>query len=617
MYMLREKKTGKSLSVAVRKYYLIFNTLLILVFGVSVIGISMKMLIKKVEETNEIITEHAGASLDQTISTIVNQMVNFSSHRDLLNQLNKRELTMQEQLDLERELGTILKKADVFNSVVQDIFVIGDNGFVFSTVTRSGLAAGYDYWGQEWYQKARDTSGNVFVRMLGLHPQDYYSSSMSVTAAKKTFSVSYALRNPKGNAIGALIYNFDLTRIAEILSSGGHEKDGKIAVLDEEGRIISQSDNEQIGTVLPVSQEDAARMREEKEGRFQALIGGKNHLVSFRTTFMGMKLVSYIPWWKLWEQTSAMVILLVMAMGICLAINLLIAVQITRSIQKPIRRMTENIQKVDFEHLSLEAEGYGYRELNQTAEKFNELLNRLDVLIQKDYKSQILLNKFRLYSLQSQINPHFLMNTLQQLQTEIIYGNVENSNEIVVSLSKMLRYSLYNYEAIVPIPMELQYIRSYLNLFSQKFDGELRAEYEIDPSAEAYCMPKMLLQPVVENCITHAFQENPHGAVIKIEVTEAEDGFCFCVEDNGQGMSGERLAQVLEDLNLPEIDNDSIGIRNIHQRIRLLFGERYGVEITSEEKQGTRFLIKIPKISSQERRAGVQCGGDYETLNYR
>ena len=103
------------------------------------------------------------------------------------------------------------------------------------------------------------------------------------------------------------------------------------------------------------------------------------------------------------------------------------------------------------------------------------------------------------------------MNTLQQLQTEIVYGNVEESNDIIVDLSKMLRYSLYNYEEIVPIGMELQYIQSYLELFTRKYEGELQVKYEITEEIEGYYMLKMLLQPIVENCIMHAFGENPHG----------------------------------------------------------------------------------------------------------
>lgn len=112
-------------------------------------------------------------------------------------------------------------------------------------------------------------------------------------------------------------------------------------------------------------------------------------------------------------------------------------------------------------------------------------------------------------------------------------------------------------------------------------------------------MPKMLLQPIVENCIMHAFGENPHGAVIKLSVKKREAGFLFCVEDNGAGMDKEQLDMLMADLNISEIDNQRIGIRNIHQRIRLKYGDKYGVHIESKEGCGTKFEIKIPLLTQK------------------
>lgn len=614
MNMMKEsKKKIPSLSAAVRNYYLIFNTLLLLVFGICMLGISIRLMLDKVKDTSEMITEQAVLSLNNTFNDIASQMVTFSSYRDLLNRLSKSGLQVQERLDLDRELNTILKKTDLFNSVVQDIFVIADNGYVFSTATQTGLSANYDYWGKEWYKEAKDTGGNVYVRMLGLHPQDFYGSSRALTAAKDTFSMSFALKNARGKVIGAMIYNFDLEQIGETLRSSNYEEHGKVALLNEEGVIVSQSDNRQVGETLGLSNEAYEKMKEQEKGILEARIDDQNHLISFQTTSMGFKLLSYVPQSEIWKHTWSMVLLLVLTMVICLLINFLIAFGVTKSIRRPIQRLTRNVQVGDFEHLQLQMEDYQYQELNQIAEKFTELLEKRDTLIQNDYKSSLLLNKFRLYSLQSQINPHFLMNTLQQLQTEIVYGNVEASNEIVVSLSKMLRYSLYNYEEIVPIELEIQYIRSYLNLFTKKYEGELRAEYQIDHEVSGYYMPKMLLQPVVENCIIHAFHENPKGALISIRVEKVEAGFLFSVEDNGNGMGEEQLFQVLKDLDLSEIDDQRIGIRNIHQKIRLMYGEKYGISITSKEGTGTCFMILIPRISRQER---MTEGGAYETLDY-
>lgn len=561
------------------------------------LGISTRVLINKVEDSSEMITEQAVYTLDKTFNDIASQMVSFSSYRDLWNKFSKSNMSIQDKLDVNRELNNILKKTDLFNSVVQDILVISDNGYYFTTIGQDGLAANYDYWSKEWYQKAKDTTGNVYVHILGLHNQDFYSKKRAITAKNKTFSISFALQNSKGKVSGALIYNFDITQLAEVLGASNYEENGKVAILNEEGVIMSRSDNSDIGSMLKVSERDREIMKREKTGSFWTKVDGKEHFVSFQTTSMGLKLVSYIPQSEIFRHTRTMIWLLILIILCSLILNLLITFKVSGSIKRPIQKLIDNIQKVDSQKLILETEGYNYKELEQIANKFNGLLERLNSLIDKDYKSQILINKFRLYSLQSQINPHFLMNTLQQLQTEIVYGNVEESNDIIVDLSKMLRYSLYNYEEIVPIGMELQYIQSYLELFTRKYEGELQVKYEITEEIEGYYMLKMLLQPIVENCIMHGFGENPHGALIKLSVSKKKDEFLFCIEDNGTGMTEEQLAILIEDLNISEIDNRRIGIRNIHQRIRLKYGEKYGVYIESKEGYGTKFELKLPLIN--------------------
>ena len=155
--MFKKRKKESSLIGAVQNYYLICNTLLLLVFGICMLGISTRVLINKVEDSSEMITEQAVYTLDKTFNDIASQMVSFSSYRDLWNKFSKSNMSIQDKLDVNRELNNILKKTDLFNSVVQDILVISDNGYYFTTIGQDGLAANYDYWSKEWYQKAKDT----------------------------------------------------------------------------------------------------------------------------------------------------------------------------------------------------------------------------------------------------------------------------------------------------------------------------------------------------------------------------------------------------------------------------------------------------------------------------
>ena len=188
------------------------------------------------------------------------------------------------------------------------------------------------------------------------------------------------------------------------------------------------------------------------------------------------------------------------------------------------------------------------------------------------------------------------MNTLQLLQTEIVYGNIEVSNSIVVSLSRMLRYTLYNYEKEVLVTEELNYIREYLSLFIRKFNGGLSVRYEIEDEIKRYYMPKLLLQPLIENCIEHGFSNNPSDNLITIAAKCMEEKVIFVVADDGVGMNAEQLSSLIANLSKTNIDDADIGIRNIHQRIRGSYGENYGVKIESQAGKGCRIFLTIPVI---------------------
>lgn len=500
-------KLKKSLSARILVLYLVFNAVLMVVFGGFITLYSTQIVEREVIHYTEKILEQAALSMNTNINDITTRIVSFVSYnKEIATALSNPDMTIADRLKLDRTLSSLLKRTDMFNSIVQDVFIIGTNGYVCNIADRSDLISDYPYMEQEWYQQAIDVSGNIYMHTIGLHAQDYYNPRVAPYAAgADTFSMSLAITNSKRNVVGAVICNINIKELGKTLMSSNYEKSGKIALLDKENQIVSQSDNSDIGSFLPLT-EDTRRILEESEmGSFKDYIGEEMYLINFQTTSVGWKLLSYVPLREIRSHTWPVSRLFIIALIVCLVVNVMISVSISRSIHRPVKKLTDDVRNVDFDDLKLANTDYQYSELNQIAEKFDDLLIRLEQLIKNDYKSQIMLNKFRLYSLRSQINPHFLMNTLQLLQTEIVYGNIEISNGIVVSLSRLLRYTLYNYEKEVRVTEELKYIREYLSLFIRKFDGALSVRYEVDEKAEDYYMPKLLLQPVVENCIEHGF----------------------------------------------------------------------------------------------------------------
>ena len=206
-------------------------------------------------------------------------------------------------------------------------------------------------------------------------------------------------------------------------------------------------------------------------------------------------------------------------------------------------------------------------------------------------------------TLQSQINPHFLYNTL-----DIIVWMVENEKKseavkVVTALARFFRISLSKGKSIIPVRDELEHVRNYLTIqqmrFKNKFTYQISAREEVLELASL----KLMLQPLVENAIYHGmeFMDGDGEILIQAEICESSGHLCFLIQDNGLGMTGEQVEGLFADQShVPSKRGSGIGVRNVNERIKLYFGEDYGLRIWSEPDEGTKIFIDLPAVPYQE-----------------
>ena len=260
-------------------------------------------------------------------------------------------------------------------------------------------------------------------------------------------------------------------------------------------------------------------------------------------------------------------------------------------------------------------EDYDIRSFIQGEDEISEAFSDLEIMIQnikkKDadmYEAQInkaeLLNEQQVMEfkmLASQINPHFLYNTLETIRMKAFKANDREVARAIKLLGKSMRYVLENTgTSFTTLSKELEHIKVYLDIqklrFTDKFDSEIEVMEDIDPG-KLLILP-LLLQPVVENAILHGLEEKEKGGLIHILVRkqlEEEELLCIEVSDNGNGMTEEALAFLQSTIEEKDISrNKSIGLYNINQRIKLTYGQKYGVKIFSNIEEGTRVSLFIP-----------------------
>ena len=227
-------------------------------------------------------------------------------------------------------------------------------------------------------------------------------------------------------------------------------------------------------------------------------------------------------------------------------------------------------------------------------ERFEVMADKVNSLIQQVYVADVKKKEAELEALMNQINPHFLYNVFQLMETKAVLADNREIEDMIQALSQMMRYSMEGKRDMVQAWEELSYIENYLMFYHERFPSLFRHEISCPEEIRTQLMPKFILQPIVENCLRHGFERGKEGGLLTITMREEGEDLLFTVADNGVGMEEETLASLRERLSSPNLPG-GIGIVNTHERIRLLYGEGYGLSIDSQREVGTTVCLRIRK----------------------
>ena len=269
-----------------------------------------------------------------------------------------------------------------------------------------------------------------------------------------------------------------------------------------------------------------------------------------------------------------------------------------RSITEPVRRLcglTEKVAEGDFKARS---EGTDIREIQVLTDSFNNMTGEIGTLVDNIKEKEKNLHLMETRLLQEQINPHFLYNTLESITWMVEAQENEGAVRMISELAKLLRVSLSRGKTIISIKDELQHSRSYMNIQLARYKERFKTEFRIEKEIENYCIVKLVIQPILENAIYYGvgnMDEDEDGRII-VSGEKKEEDILITIEDNGMGMPEEVLEKILTDNSKVPKHGSGVGVINVHSRIRLMFGEKYGLSIESEPDEGTRVTIRIPAI---------------------
>lgn len=245
----------------------------------------------------------------------------------------------------------------------------------------------------------------------------------------------------------------------------------------------------------------------------------------------------------------------------------------------------------------------GKDEISDLGSTFNLMSIRLKELVEEVYENklrqkdlEIKQKQTELKALQSQINPHFLFNTLDSIRTGALRSRDEQTVEKIELLSEMFRKTLNWQGDFVTLESEMGFVSDYVRLQQLRFKDKIEVEYDIDPATLQTMIPKFIIQPIVENAIIHGIEKSEHPCKLQLSVHQAEDDMRIVVKDDGVGFTPQRLAEIIEGLNSEEEESERghIGLRNVHSRIQHIYGAAYGLQLAHNKPRGAIVTLRLP-----------------------
>ena len=391
--------------------------------------------------------------------------------------------------------------------------------------------------------------------------------------------------------------DFSFSEIAKYIDKVGVGRHGYCYITDAEGNIIYHPQQKLIFSHL--KSEDAGIVSSLSDGVHE----DENVIYTLSTTYdrswriVGVSYTDEL----VTERQSQIFMSIVVSLLCCAAVSVAVLAVYAIIVNAPVRSLIKAMKAFEnaADSFSYSSGNEAVTELQVLSDSFEHMSNRIKQLMERVRTEETELRKTELKALQAQINPHFLYNTLDSIQWMCEQGKNEDAMKMVSALAKLFRISISRGHELIPIKDELQHAKNYLVIQSYRYRNQFSYSFDIETRLEHYLCNKITVQPLIENAIYHGIDRMVDEGEIKISVKEApdnKDDILITVEDNGVGMTEEQCRKILRK---ERSDSSGIGVKNVNDRLKIYFGEKYGLTIKSELDVGTIVTVRIPKIEAE------------------
>lgn len=529
------------------------------------------------------------------------------SHIQKLSGISPDNEEFSEKMDSTRVLNDFLSQIALpGDSDIQDAVIINPSFDFYVSESRSGINRLNEY-----YDTLSQCISETKVHNINTNKTYFIApfKSRGSSSSMKVYAIYDYLRdsNDTSRYFGYLVATYNPSFIKNAYRQFTKYMIGEILILANDGSVIYDSSEKYYY--------EPFEYLEEINGHSADTFQNREYIIDVaRNSEFGFMVVNMISKAELYKNINAFSRFILTTTVICILLIIALAFLTTRKFSKRINNIIGTLVEIQKGNLSARALTNGSNdEISQISNNLNLMTESLDEHIKKEYISELRRTNAELkqktaelYALQSQINPHFLYNTLEAIRMRALSSGDKNVGEMIKILAKLFRSSIKD-EMVVSVNDELNYSKIYLELYNIRFGDKLKVIYDIEPEILEFAVVKHLLQPIIENSIVHGINFNKENNIITVKGGISNDKIEITVSDNGQGIDEKALDTLVHELETPRTSyKGNIGLYNVNSRVKLIYGNGYGVKIRSKPGLGTEVKLTIIAMTREELLKNVQ-----------
>lgn len=524
------------------------------------------------------------------VMDIESKLISIYNEEDLMDDLTVHLDYIQMKKRHFRQAYTLAQKFDAQDGVVA-IYLYDDFDRIISSYRHAStpmyrypddpISQGSDFNGKPVRQFLREEGGTMLI-------SSYYNENRQTDIVR--FVLNIFRQDGSGNQIGAVICDIDSSVFAASLE-----------------RYSTQENN--VLWLQPVGDRPAVYIGDDPDGQAEAVMeavsDGRSaeqltEIVKGQVLFClsvppyNLTLYSLMPPTQLIENQRALIRSLQVIAILMIVIFAAVSMFVARGITRPLAKLTGTMHRIQSGETQLRVEPLGSSEIGELGSTFNQMLDQVETLLVQEYQMKLSLQQAQFDVLQAQINPHFLYNTLETMSSIAQLQGCMEVSALCESLANIFRYTL-DLRAFSTLEKELIHLKNYIYVMDVRMHGAIRYDFEADEALLACRLPRLTLQPLVENAIMHGVRGVKHEKIIRVRAVRDDGNLIITVEDNGAGMDAGPINARLEADARTELEKGhSIGLVNVNARIKMTYGDGFGVSVKSEPGQGTAVIVRLP-----------------------